>query len=172
MRKAKMALAALVVLLGLSSAAKADPITINILENGSRIAPGATVTLTGFITNNTSGTLYVRTFGYGFNPGVVSATILFPTQLALAPGETSGLLQFLTFTTQPSLPDPSFQHVSIIFGGGPNPGDRQELERYFVNIAVGTSPIPEPATLLLLSTGIAGVGAAVRRRRTASGGHG
>jgi hypothetical protein len=49
-----------------------------------------------------------------------------------------------------------------VFGGGDR--DYDDHQFVFTNVSPA-APVPEPATLILLSTGLAGIGAAMRKRR-------
>jgi PEP-CTERM motif len=112
--------------------------------------------------------LSLPTYFFGLDFGDIADDDDFVTLQAFSgPNQTGTLLATKTFP-YPGKAFPFFESISI---AGPNPALSLRFfadapvpnTAYFDNFRLSTTPIPEPASLLLLASGLAGV--AFRRRR-------
>jgi len=90
----------------------------------------------------------IPVFGSGYPPFTVGPTFNFPTYYEPVP---------LTLTVDLLNSDSDF-----VIPSGPNAGQRVNSYTYTFSVV---QPVPEPATVLLLATGLGGVMAAARGRR-------
>ena len=152
-----------------SAAAKADPITFTLSDPFQSIAPGATVTFEATVTNNTHHTIYLNgdnsTLDADLDPSDLSDAdydVDFPLSLAADESVTAPL-----FTVTIPLGTPFDTYAgSFEITGGRDSSDQFDLGSADFDIEVTGSGtvVPEPSSLVLLTSGIAVLAAGLHRR--------
>lgn len=160
-------------LFGTVPAARADsaPISFQLVSTSFNTTSGGTVTFDGTVTNNSGLDLMASDFLFNFFNFDVSVT---PVQdLGLAPdsaslaipnGTTSSVVALFDVTLGAALPGSSFPVGVQLQDDNPLNVDLSASQTVTVNVP-GAVATPEPATLLLLISGIVGAFAVRRKLR-------
>ena len=166
-------LAGLVLFLSIPALAKADPLVLTIQNPNQFATPGQTLIFSAQLTNTSTLNSNSATIGeQATSLGFVSVLAIQPffdnnfNLQVVAVGSTLGPLQAFSVTVDPAAPLGSVITGTLRFSY--SPGIQTNVANW--TVTVGPAPVPEPATMLLLATGLAGAlgSKRVRRRFTKS----
>ena len=165
-----VAVAVLAALLVLPAAVKADPLTFT-LDDTHSVAAGGSVTFFGTLSNGGPPTTFLNGISFSFASGAPGSitfndATFFALPASLASGATTGLVAFFDVVASALVP-PGFYVGTVTILGGDNANAQNTLgtQEFSVTVTGGQPAIPEPATMLLLGTGLAGAAALRRRKR-------
>jgi hypothetical protein len=166
-----IALPVLAVLAILPSAVKADPITFT-LDDNHTVADGSSVTFFGTLSNGGAPGRFINALSFNFafgGPGTITfddAAFFANVPAFLDPGMSTGLVAFFDAVVS-SLVSPGVYGGSVSVLGGDDATSDNVLgtQEFSITVTGGDQPIPEPTTMLLLGSGLAGIAAAKRRKR-------
>jgi len=145
------------------NAASADPLTLTINPTSLVGTPGGTVTFMGSITNTTGVTLNATDLFLnfsGFDPDLINPLQILGTPDFTLPNNTfSPMVSLFSVTLAPTTPAGTYTFDVFL-------QDINNNLSNFVTVSVNVdAAIPEPATILLLITGLAGAKISRHKRR-------
>ena|ERR1039457_4291144 len=150
----------------------ADMITVNFTQPTLIGVAGDTLTFGGTLLN-TGSDVYINGVSItiaGFDPSALdSSPFLLNAPVTMAGGDFVGPFDFFTVMIPTGFADGSYDGTLTVQGGAGS-GDDATLGSATFTAQVGpvAAPVPEPSTLLLLGSSLAGLGivSRLRRRRT------
>lgn len=141
------------------SESRADPITLTINNPTQFGTPGTTLTFSGTLTNLGPTVAPIRGGALSAPPPLITPMFLFPN-LDLEPGQSTGVIPLFRVTI-----NPTFQTAEpFVVNGNLAINPASPLPFAFATYQVIVLPVAEPATILLLSSGLSGAYAMVRRK--------
>ena len=148
-----------VLCLSTAAIAKADPLVLTVQNPNQFGLPGQTVIFSASVTNtgttnsNAAKIIGLHAEGIGLNVFTIELFVVNFGQQVVAVGNTLGPLPFFTVTipVEATLGSVIVGQVNFLYD------DPISTNTESISITVGAAPVPEPATMILLATGLAGV---------------
>lgn len=165
-----IAISALAVLAIIPAAVKADPVTFT-LDNSHSLAAGSSVTFFGTLSNGGPPTTFLNGLSFSFASGAPGSitfddTAFFALPASLISGGSTGLAAFFDVVVSALVPPGVYAgSVTVLGGEDANAQNILGTQEFSITVTAGQDPIPEPATMLLLGSGLAGAAALRRRKR-------
>ncbi len=166
--KLLLVVAALALFLLAPLVAQADPIILT-LDTVQSVSQGSSVTFSGSLSNGGAPGRFINATSITLNvTGLTSDDSAFFVNVPafLGAGQNSGPLEafFSVIASLAAVPG-SYTGSFSVLGGDSAEANNNLATQDFSLVVTTADPIPEPATMVLLGTGLAGAAAARRRKR-------
>jgi hypothetical protein len=159
--------AALALLAILPAVAQAGPVTLSITPSGS-VTAGSTLSIFGTITNTSAPTVFLNSIAANLvSPPSAAFTVdtspFFTfVPVSLTGGANSGSVNLFDILVGPGAAPGVYTFTTTLLGGIDGDADNTLATKDFT---ITVAAVPEPASMLLLGSGLAGVAVLRRRRR-------